>query len=193
MKNTADNLKQRVAPQKIINAHFQPSSRAYRVLTTHGRLVADKCLQLADRVSSHNPDRTFIEEAAMLHDIGIVQVDAPDLGCHGAHPYICHGVLGRKMLEDNGLPQHALVCERHVGAGLSAKEIEKERLPLPLRNMEPESIEEIIIAYADKFFSKSREHMEIEKTVDDVVRGMEKYGEKQVKTFLSWAELFGDA
>lgn len=193
MNASGKNPKGRIDPEAIISTYYKPSSRSCRVLTAHGRLVAEKSLKLADRVAYRNPDRAFIEEAAMLHDIGIIQVNAPDLGCNGSHPYICHGVLGREMLEIIGLPRHALVCERHVGAGLSVHEIRAAQLPLPLRDMQPESLEEIIIAYADKFFSKSREHLETEKTLDEVILGMEKFGDKQVQTLLSWAELFGDA
>jgi hypothetical protein len=60
------------------------------------------------------------------------------------------------MLEDMGLTAEALICERHVGAGISADEICSRRLPLPNRNMLPVTIEEQIICYADKFFSKSK-------------------------------------
>ncbi len=180
-------------PDDVIETYYDKDSRAYRVLKAHGELVTEKSLKVAAQVAYRHPDLGFIEEAAALHDIGIIRVHAPDLGCHGWHPYICHGIIGRSMLESKGLPRHALVCERHVGAGLSVHEIRESGLPLPLRDIYPVSVEEIIIAYADKFFSKSREHMEIEKSLDEVVRGMGKYGDKQVKTFLSWAELFGDA
>ncbi|MDY6824239.1 MAG: HD domain-containing protein [Thermodesulfobacteriota bacterium] len=193
MEVNMEHRRKGIDPETIITGYYKKSSRAYRVLEAHGRLVAGKSLALAERVLHRQPDRRFIEEAALLHDIGIIRVNAPDLGCNGSHPYICHGILGREMLETQGLPDHALVCERHVGAGLSVNEIRAAGLPLPLRDMQPVSLEEIIIAYADKFFSKSREHMETEKSLDEVVRGMEKYGEKQVKTFLSWAELLGDA
>ncbi len=57
---------------------------------------------------SAEDDRLFIEEAALLHDIGVCQVHAPGLGLHGRHPYIMHGVLGREILEREGYPLHAL-------------------------------------------------------------------------------------
>ena len=44
-------------------------------------------------------------------------------GCYGDKDYICHGYLGRALLEKEGLPAHALVCERHVGVGLSISDI----------------------------------------------------------------------
>jgi len=53
----------------------------------------------------------FIEEAALLHDIGIFNTNLPKIGCYGRHPYISHGYLGRELLENEGLAAHALVCE----------------------------------------------------------------------------------
>ena len=61
----------------------------------------------------------------MLHDIGIFLTHAPQIGCHGDKPYICHGYLGRELLEKEGFPRHAIVCETHVGVGLTIADIEK--------------------------------------------------------------------
>ena len=91
----------------------------------------------------------------MLHDIGIAQCDAPSIYCKGTEPYIRHGVIGRQILEEAGLPRHALVCERHTGSGITAEEIRERYMPLPCRDMLPISIEEKAICYADKFYSKS--------------------------------------
>ena len=96
-----------------------------------------------------------MEEAAMLHDIGIFLTHAPSLGCNGPHPYLKHGHLGCKLLEKEGLPKHALVCERHVGVGITRKDVLDHKLPLPAKDMLPLSLEEKIICYADKFFSKN--------------------------------------
>ncbi len=59
------------------------------------------------------------------------------------------------MLEAEGLPRHALVCERHTGAGLTVDDIISQRLPLPLRDMTPQTLEERLICYADKFYPRA--------------------------------------
>jgi uncharacterized protein len=112
------------------------------------------------------------------------------LGCHGDRPYVCHGVLGRELLERIGLPRHALVCERHVGAGLEREEIHRRSLPLPDRDMRPESIEEILVCYADKFFSKNAPHPERSRTVAQARRMVAGYGAAQRDRFDGWARLF---
>ena len=126
------------------------------ILLVHSRSVTDKALALAKKHPELDLDLNFIEEAAMLHDIGIFLTDAPDIQCFGTHPYICHGYLGADLVRKEGFPRHALVCERHTGAGLSLQDIEEQNLPVPHRDMLPVSLEEEIICFADKFFSKTK-------------------------------------
>lgn len=174
----------------IIEKYYEPDSKAYHFLVQHGKLVAHKALQVADRVKELNPDTAFIEEAAMLHDIGIYLTDEPDLGCFGDHPYICHGYLGRELLDKEGLPAHALVCERHVGAGITIEDIETRGLPLPKREMMPLTLEEKIICFADKFYSKSEHGLTREKSVKAILSLLSRYGDKTASVFKDWIKYF---
>jgi uncharacterized protein len=133
-------------------------------------------------------DRTFLEEAAMLHDIGIFLTDAPGIECHGSEPYICHGYLGAELLRKEGLPRHALVCERHTGAGLSLEQIIAQQLPVPHREMLPVTLEEQVICFADKFYSKS--HLERTRTPEQAEKSLAKFGEEGVARFHTWCERF---
>ena len=137
-------------------------------------------------------DIEFVEEAAMLHDIGMCRTDAPGIHCHGTEPYIRHGILGRQMLDSIGLYRHGRVCERHTGAGITAAEIISQHLPIdPPRDLLPESIEEKLVCYADKFFSKSRID-EPPKTLDRVRKSLAKFGDDSVVRFDEMAALFGE-
>lgn len=142
-------------PIKIIQKYYDVDSVAYKLLITHGKAVAKKALKIAKRIPQYNPDLQFIEEAAILHDIWIFLTKAPGISCFGDITYICHGPLGREILEKEWFPKHALVCDRHTGMGISQKDIENQNLPLPKRDMIPISIEEQIICFADKFFTKT--------------------------------------
>ncbi len=177
-------------PFAVINKYYVSGSRAYHFLTEHGRMVAGKAEQIARRVGYLNPDVKFIREAALLHDIGILFTTQSGIGCFGDKPYVCHGYLGRELLESEGLPVHALVCERHVGAGITRKEIEENGLPVPHRDMIPVSIEEQIICYADKFFSKDTESLHQAKPLERVRRVISLYGEEQLHRFNEWVRLF---
>ena len=125
--------------QAIIDKYYPVDDELRRVLLKHSRQVADRCLEIVRKHKELPVDVQFLEEAAMLHDIGIVQCDAPSIHCHGAKPYIRHGQLGAEMLRAEGYPRHARVCERHTGTGLLG--------------LEPETLEEKIVCYADKFYS----------------------------------------
>jgi len=176
---------------KLLKKYYAPESPAFLLLVGHGRMVAAKALSIAGRVTHLNPDLKFIEQAAMLHDIGILFTNEPAIGCFGEKTYLCHGYLGREILEKEGLPRHALVCERHVGVGITLKDIEKNNLPLPGRDMMPVSIEEQIICYADKFYSKDADFLEKEKPIEKVRKGIARFGEDKLLRFDEWVKIFG--
>jgi len=177
-------------PKEIIQALYPPGTEAHEILVAHSRAVARRALGIAANLRHLNPDMAFIEEAALLHDIGIYLTNAPSIGCSGAYPYICHGYLGRQILEERGLARHARVCERHVGVGLTAHEIRAHQLPLPERDMLPVTLEERIICYADKFFSKKWHRNGKPLEFVSVVKNIERYGPDKVNRFLEWAAQF---
>ena len=174
---------------RIIHQYYDEDAALRRILVVHSEAVARKALHIADVHPELHLDRQFLLEAAMLHDIGICQTDAPGILCHGQSPYICHGILGAAILRKEGYERHARVCERHTGAGLSLTDIVSQDLPLPHRDFLPETIEEQLICYADKFFSKS--HPEREKTVEQAEKSLAKFGEEGLHRFLQWKEMFG--
>lgn len=175
-------------PLEIIRKYYPVDSEAYRILVLHSRQVADKSVEIAKAHPEMTLDIPFIEEAAMLHDIGVFLCNAPDIGCYGKAEYICHGYLGADLLRQEGFPRHALVCERHTGTGISLDMIEKEHLPLPYRDMQPQSPEEQLICFADKFFSKTKPSAE--KPVEKIRKSLSKYGEEVILRFNDWHKLF---
>jgi uncharacterized protein len=126
-------------------------------------------------------DRKFVEEAALLHDIGVYKTYAPEIACSGSLPYICHGYLGADLLREEGYGRHALVCERHTGAGISLRDIVDKELPLPRRDMLPVSIEEQLICFADKFFSKTE--LLKERSVAEARHKLERFGAEGLERF----------
>jgi uncharacterized protein len=181
-----------MTPTDILAEYYDRRSKTFKILVEHGKQVAEKALLAAEQVADLKPDLDIIVNAAMLHDIGILETNSPGLGCSGKHPYICHGILGRKMLDDIGELEYGLICERHVGVGISAEDVRQQNLPLPTRDMLPVTIEEQIICYADKFFSKSGNGKQAEqKSVEKIIGALKRYGPDKVKRFQSWVEMFG--
>ncbi len=175
---------------QIIHKYIDPNSLVYPIYIVHCSLVTNKALTIAKRLHLSPESQTFIEEAAMLHDIGIVRTNTPDIYCYGDLPYLCHLTEGRKILEAEGLPRHALVAETHVGVGLSKEQILAQNLPLPPRDIKPTTIEEEIIGYADLFFSKNPEKLWRERTLKKVREGVVKRGKEQAATLEDWIKRF---
>ena len=173
----------------IINEYYPSENNLRRILLTHSRSVADRCQKIAHNHPELRLDTEFLEEAAMLHDIGIFACNAPSIQCLGTEPYICHGLIGGRLLRDKGLVRHAQVCERHTGTGLSREQIQKQNLPLPLEGRyEPDTLEEQVVCYADKFYSKT--HLDLERTVEQAARSLEKFGEAGLRRFFRWVDMF---
>lgn len=175
--------------QQIIDKYYPEEDEQKRILLTHSKSVAQKALQICDAHPELNIDRQFVEEAAMVHDIGIFRCNAPGIFCFGKEPYIRHGIIGAEIMRNEGFPRHALVCERHTGTGLPAHHIEMLRLPLPPdTDYCPETWEEKVICYADKFFSKT--HPEHEKTWQEAHHALMKFGGDTAQRFKDWAKIF---
>lgn len=184
-------MPQPIRPADIIRKYYNDHPLAWEILLEHSRLVTRRASKIARFLAETRPvDLQFVAEAAMLHDIGMLRTDTPEFGCNGEGPYICHGIKGREMLEDEGLYRHALVCERHIGIGLSAAEIIRENLPLPQRDMRPKSLEEQIICYADLFYSKSMARRNQGKTPEKVKGKLAKYGAEKIPIFTGWLQQF---
>jgi uncharacterized protein len=160
--------------QAIIDKYYPTDGDLKRLLMKHSRQVAVRCLNISDRHPELKMDRRFLEEAAMLHDIGIQWCSAPAIFCDGTAPYLKHGAIGGRLLREEGWERHARVAERHTGTGLPG--------------YEPETLEEQCVCYADKFYSKS--HPEKELSVAEAVRQLEQFGHEGVGKFLRWAERF---
>ena len=154
--------------QSIIDEYYPSENELRRILMVHSRQVADRCLLIARKHPELRLDAEFLEEAAMLHDIGIFGTNAPGIQCFGTEPYIRHGLIGGQILRQKGWERHARVCERHTGTGLTAWDIEQQQLPLPHEDFMPEELEEQVVCYADKFYSKTRPGSE--RTVVEAMR-----------------------
>lgn len=158
----------------IINKYYADNDPLRTLLLKHSRQVADRCLEIVKKHQELPVDVQFLEEAAMLHDIGIFRCNAPTIYCYGTEPYLRHGPIGGELLRNEGFPRHARVAERHTGTGLPG--------------YEPETLEEEIVCYADKFYSKS--HPDRVLTVAQTAESLERFGHDGVLKFLAWAKRF---
>ena len=152
--------------QSIIDEYYPSENELRRILMVHSRQVADRCLLIASKHPELRLDKEFLEEAAMLHDIGIYRTNAPGIQCFGTEPYIRHGLIGGQILREKGWERHARVCERHTGTGLTAWDIEQQQLPLP------------------------HEDLGSERSVVEAMRALEKFGWDGIRRFQKWVDMF---
>ncbi|MCF0186027.1 MAG: HD domain-containing protein [Bacteroidaceae bacterium] len=177
--------------KSIISKWYNTESDEYNLLISHSQQVAELAVELGKKYNNTHEaklDLEFVYEAAMLHDIGMCKTHAPSIFCHGNLPYLRHGLEGYEMLMGLNLPRHARVCARHTGTGLTAEEISEQNLPLPHIDLLPETLEEKVICYADKFFSKSK--IGPAKPIIEVRDSMIKFGQATVARFDELAALF---
>ena len=176
---------------KIIYSYYPKDSIAFKYYYTHCIKVTELALKIIDYNHHLNIRKDLVILGSMLHDIGIIKTDAPEIGCFGDKPYIAHTYLGREMLEQEGLLEVALMCERHIGVGLTRQDIIAANFPLPLRDMVPVTLEEKLVCYADKFYSKSEKHLTIPRTPDKIRKKIIKYGTDKLQKFEEFIDLFG--
>lgn len=181
-------------PYDILRYFYPDDTPLRRVLLKHSEQVRGKALEILER-SSLTLDPELVSAGALLHDVGILRCHAPSIFCTGNEPYIAHGMIGGTMLRAYGreheldLEAFARICERHTGAGLTAGEIRAQGLPLPAKDFLPETSEEKLICFADKFYSKSGSMKE--KTFEKVRRSLEKFGPATLARFDEMQKLFG--
>ena len=94
--------------------------------------------------NGHDIDLKSVSIGALLHDIGRAKT-------HGVE----HGVAGAEILHKMGLGKFARFAENHIGAGIPAAEARE--LGLPAKDFMPRTLEEKVVAYADKMISGKRE------------------------------------
>jgi uncharacterized protein len=177
--------------EQVIKKYFAEGTTAYHYYFTHCVMVTGLALKIARSRNDLAINMDVAIASGMLHDIGIIKTDAPEIGCFGEYPYIAHTYLGREILEENGFADIARVCERHIGTGLSSEDILKYGLPLPHRDMLPVTLEEKLICYADKFYSKSEKHLTTPRTLNEIRKKVLKYGDDKLDRFNELVNLFG--
>jgi uncharacterized protein (TIGR00295 family) len=136
-----------------------------RSVINHCKAVRDVAVKIAKRADA---DVELVEASALLHDIGRSKT-------HG----ICHAIEGAKIIKKLGLSEKIVrIVERHIGAGLPAKEAKK--LGLPAKNYIPITLEEKIVCHADSLIENSKKQ-NIEKEIEQaLMNSHEEYAKRLV-------------
>lgn len=125
---------------------FSKDKESFKKVLDHSKTVRKIALGIAKYVKG--VDKKFISIGSLLHDIGRFE-------CFNKDP-VKHGICGAKILRKLGLNRYALVAERHLGAGISKKEVKEQRLDIPVKDYVPVTKEEKIITHADNLTKGSK-------------------------------------
>ena len=175
--------------KEIIDFYYPLDNELKKIYNIHAEKVTQLALEMANRHPELGVDIQFVEEAAMLHDLGIFLTDAPRIYCCGTEPYLCHGYLGAELLRSLGHERHARVCERHTGTGLTKDAIIANGWKLPVNDFVPETLEEQLICFADKFYSKTK-FLEQRRSFEQVLESMARISAEAVEKVCIWAKMF---
>ncbi len=136
-----------------------------RAVINHCIAVRDVAIKIAEKA---NADVELVEASALLHDIGRSKT-------HG----IRHAIEGAKIVKKIGLSKKIVrIIERHIGAGLPAKE--SKVLGLPVKNYMPKTLEEKIVCHADSLIENSKKQ-NIEKEIEQaLMNSHEEYAKRLV-------------
>jgi len=142
-------------PSREQALNFLRESGCSQNVIKHCEAVAELALEIAKKCVEKglNVNLELVEIGALLHDIGRAKT-------HNVH----HAVAGAQIAKALGLPEPVIaIIKRHVGGGITAEEAKK--LGWPKDVYTPQTIEEKIVAYADKLIEGSK-RVPIEETIE---------------------------
>jgi uncharacterized protein len=142
--------------QEIESLHkkYAPTEKLFASVWTHCRIVRDISEQLIDS-SQLDIDKEVVGAGCLLHDIGVYMLFDEVGNKVDDYNYMNHGVRGEELLRKEGISRELWrIASHHLGVGFTQHDIEKQGLPFDQPYM-PETIEERLITYADKFHSKT--------------------------------------
>ncbi len=160
------------------------SPKDFEIVADHSLAVLEKALEIIRRKKLYQIDLDLVIAGCLLHDIGAFgfmknfHLKQDD--------YIKHGVIGGKILRKERLNKIALIAERHIGTGISKKEIIKNNFPLPKKDFLPVTLEQKLVCYADKFHSKSGK----KDNPESIRKEMRGYGKEVFKRFVELERMF---
>lgn len=168
-----------------LHLKYAPTQAAYERVFMHCQIVA----AIAEQLIATNEivcDTELVHKGALLHDIGSYHFITKQGIDH--KNYYKHALFGYEVLKKEHIAENlCLIVQRHFGVGIDAEDIRRQQLDLPLENFIPQTTEEKLVCYADKFHSKHPRFNAFE-----TYRGFAKtFGEENEKRFLAFAKEFG--
>lgn len=156
--------KEKILPDREFALNLLKRLKIQLSVRRHSEKVAEKAIEIANKIKKADVNLRLIEIGALLHDIGRTKT-------HGFK----HALIGGKILRQMGFSDGlARICETHILGGLDKEDAKK--VGLPERDYLPITLEEKIICLADKHMAGTRE-VSIQ---DRFNRWFQKYGRSKI-------------
>jgi uncharacterized protein len=151
-----------------VNEKLPSSQKAVNLLSevgcskkviAHCKAVSALAVKFAEACEKKglNVDVNLVEIGALLHDIGRSKTHGVD-----------HAAVGVEIARSLNIPESIVsIIECHIGGGIAADEAKE--LGLPIKDYFPKTLEEKLVAYADKLIEGSRV-VPIERTIEHFSR-----------------------
>ncbi|HET9656826.1 MAG TPA: HDIG domain-containing protein [Kineosporiaceae bacterium] len=174
---------------RALHEKYAPTHDAFELVHTHCEIVCTVAEQLAARCGL-TVDIELVRVGSLLHDIGVYRQYGPS-GEIDHTTYVRHGVLGHELLRGLGFPEAVCrFCSCHTGVGISRADILAQGLPLPVADYLPESVEEELVSYADKFHSKTMPPVFV--TADSYAAQVRRFGQDKAARFAAMRDRYGE-
>lgn len=149
--------------KKIYELHKKYSRGEYGdelldIVWTHSLIVRDIAMQLGNKLIEKNIkiDLKLVEIGILIHDIGCYDCDCYKFIKKKVKPYVQHGIIGTKILKNEGFNEEIYrIASLHLGVGITKENIIQNNLSLEIKDFLPITLEEELVAYADNFHSKN--------------------------------------
>ncbi len=178
-----------------LHKKYAQSEELLDLVWTHCVIVTEIVWDLYQRLNpliKEEIPETYLILAPLVHDIGVYQCGGYEWLPNqppSDRPYAHHTIVGAWILKQEGYPPEVVqVANVHAGVGLTASDIENNKLELPVDDYLPITPLQKLVTYAAKFHSKSPRF----KTTEEVKESLAQYGREKIEVFEDYEALFGE-
>jgi uncharacterized protein len=166
----------------VLHSRHAPTPEALDRVHSHSMIVCRIAEQLMGR-QDLGVNSGLVRAGSLLHDIGVYRLGDTD--------YVWHGVLGHELLREEGFSEELCrFASRHTGVGITAEDVVRQKLPIPVGDYLAETPEERLVMYADKFHTKSEPPTYF--TAAEYESRVSRYGDDKPVIFRTMVTYYGE-
>ncbi len=139
-----------ILPDREDAIHLLKELKVPFQIRKHSLKVAEKALEIANKIKKIEVNKDLVEIGAIFHDIGRAETHGFD-----------HGIVGGRILKNRGFPNCLVrICQTHVLGGFDREDAKKYIKDVQLtkdNKFLPSTWEEKIVCLSDKYLKGIKE------------------------------------